>query len=494
MEILSEQKLWQLYRSPRMPRFGKRALLHEINRRSAQAGLRHARRRDDSENESTTFPNGWHANFTDLWLVEVFTPLDFPALARDLEDLNKQTRGFSAFNDYAEWISKARQQNGIAWTAIPTFASPDCRRLLPDKITEELPQGVEVVTGSISTVSSGISVLVMNFEYRDDFSSQLNELVNRRYSAQLGRRRGGAYEMLGIDQQKSEAIAKWREERAQEASAWVKTHFSGFFAREASLSLPVIELFQTTGFIPWDETTPRGVESRSLRTLGLSYDFGSYWKSEDFPSLRARHKDGWFKKGTASPDVLVLAANERDLVGGSSLPPGDTLHHVRWLVSQLAIRWALSCLVVRSGRRFNRVRDDVTQAVEKASFGDFIELRDELLQTGVDSNLTVMEAIKFADSRNWDWELPTFAHFVPPGLNANPVDLDELWKSEQLAEARRITEAEQHLREVASTAAELTNAAYNIRLQGRVFFLTIASLLVSLVALWVSYVSLKQGG
>jgi hypothetical protein len=439
-------------------------------------------------------PTGWSVKPSDLWLIEIFTPLDIPNLSRRLAELNGRTRGADAFKDYAEWLSTARQQDGISWTKIPTFASPDCQIFIPDKVTEELPRGVDAVMSSLWTVTSGISLLVMNFRYSDDFSSEMNELINHHYTAEIGRSRRGSYEIDGVEQQKARAVAKWRDNRTREAASWLSSHFQGFFARDAKVNMPAIELTLTTGFIPWDATRPRTIND-PLRALGLSHDNSPYWKSDDFPELRARHAGRWTMGHEMSTETLHLSANEQALLGDTDDSRAEQLHRVRWATEQMAARWALNRLVLGSGQRFNRVRDDVTRAVERASFKAFIDLRNHLLQSGIDANLTVSEAVKFSNNAgHWNWELPKFSEVVPPHWGTPAVTLDEAWRQEQSSEAGRITEVEQHLRDVTSTAAELTNAAYNIRLQGRVFFLTIVSLIVSLVALWVSYVSLKQGG
>ncbi|WP_345699187.1 hypothetical protein [Kitasatospora terrestris] len=482
------------------PELIRTLLIRRDSRRWARHTVEHSRPRDEQQRVSTALLPGDGARLARLWVAEIFTPLDFPNISKQLDVLSGRSREMGAFRDYAEEFRKARRASIAGWITLPSFKRRGSRYFNPNAMVEKLPPGVEHVGFRLTMVTPSVAAIVAELTYSEDFSRRFGRLANRHYQTWAESRPGGGFVLHGVERQKERAAFEWRSQRVAEASGLLAKHFPGFFAREEGVNHPAVELILTAGFLPWNYMAPN--RGSRYRALGLDGVLGPQWVCGRATALRAKLADIPTDRMWGSVDTLVFAAREDEIDSdpplGFRLRPNqhdfEALGFLGDTVEPFALRWALYRLVVRSGERFNGLRDGIALRVSKATSKDFLRLRDDLLRLGVENGHAIGEIVEYANSdRDWNFELQDFSGSFPPGYppSATIDSLGEFVKLNLLREADRLVRTEGEFRDLMSTSAEMTNAAFNARLQGKFYILAILSLVVALVALYVSYLSLK---
>jgi hypothetical protein len=126
------------------------------------------------------------------------------------------------------------------------------------------------------------------------------------------------------------------------------------------------------------------------------------------------------------------------------------------------------------------------------------EIQQQLLRTGMDSQIVGADIVRYAqDEASWRRDILDFNEVSPPALArraASRASLAETMRQGQINQGDRVTQAEADLRELLNTSAQLTAATENLRLQRRVLWLTIASLIVAAVAATAAVVALRMSG
>ncbi|WP_152627339.1 hypothetical protein [Streptacidiphilus melanogenes] len=474
---LSGRKNW----SPR--RFSKQYLQRSLQRHSAS---------DEQDRASTYLLRHEGADYKFLWLAEVFTPVDIPQLEERLDSISKRRPPFAnrPTDNYAHWLTQGRRDASEAWHALPYFARRGIMEMMPNRITTELPLGVDWATGGITLVTPSIAVAVISFAYSDSFAAGFGELTRRRESTSLDKFPGG-YSLIDVPKKKALAVDAWHEARISEASVWLAQELPGFFSRGAGEPLPSIALISTRGFKAWEERRTFQKRLSPFNVLGLGYSIlEPYWAVDVRPEIHVREVAHGAGLRAAS-----LLATTYDAGDNASEDLQGELHHVLSEPMQsMMLRWALVHLVLRSRKRLNRLRDDIASIAGRASSRDFLTLRNELISIGADVRLAANEAATFARTeRDWARHFPASTEVVPEAHMGKyaPESLLELWKSALLAETEQLTPLEKDFSELAGVSADLTNVAFGIRTQRAVLWLTIVSVIVAAASLLVAIVALR---
>ncbi|MFI6417644.1 hypothetical protein ACIBG6_09580 [Streptomyces sp. NPDC050842] len=460
-------------------------------------GVRRIRRfsqRDIEENANARLPQGEEVSFRAIWMVEFYTPPDAGDMYRRLQQLDGVTPA-AAPQGYAEWFKGARTADGGAWIRLPTFAASGQSSLgWGEQISAKLPEGVGHVWVGLMAVTHGISALVLRFEYDEDFAREYGELLCDDQGKRL-ERIGNGYSIVSPMFMKSRRVREWRRRRIEQASSWVSVHFPGHFTRQAEAH-PAIQFVTTKNLDPWLEQSS-GSMSDGYGVLDLRSDFTSHWESSYPTSLRFRRAtertEYWYQRDEA----LACAARESDLlsaepIGVGSLCSSSVSHAMQGLdesLTEIAVRWGLYSYVANLSDQIADVRDKATLIANDATHGSFVALRNRLLVSGIESQLVAKEIVTFSAGDRWDGggRLNEILPQALSDLGRSPTSFHSVLARSIARESLRISESEKEIRDLVSAAAGLTNAAYGIRLQAVVLWLTVVSVLVAIVALVVAF-------
>ena len=116
----------------------------------------------------------------------------------------------------------------------------------------------------------------------------------------------------------------------------------------------------------------------------------------------------------------------------------------------------------------------------------------------MDSQIAAADIVRYAqDEASWRRDVLDFNEVPPPALAQqmkSQASLANTMRQGQISQGGRVAQAEAGLRDLLSTSAQLTAAAENLRLQRRVIWLTIASLIVAAIAAAAAVVALRVSG
>ncbi len=120
------------------------------------------------------------------------------------------------------------------------------------------------------------------------------------------------------------------------------------------------------------------------------------------------------------------------------------------------------------------------------------------MRTGMDSQIVAADIVRYAqDEASWRHGILDFNEIPPPALAqrmTSQASLADTMRQGQINQGGRVTQAAAGLRDLLNTSAQLTAAAENLRLQRRVLWLTIASLIVAAIAAASAIVALRMSG
>jgi len=471
----------------------------QIRRRYTRIGdLRYFRRfsgYDIEDNDRARIPLSERVAFRGMWVVEFYTPPDVATMTRRLRQLDGMAPAAAANREFAKWFIAARTTSSGGWIRLPEFAPQGRRVLGRDQIFGPMPKGVACADAMLVGVTHGISALVVRFEYDDDFAESYGELI-REDQGKILEPLGNGFSIIGPSFLKTRKVKSWREARIAEASAWVAANYPGHFARSGE-HLPSVHLITTAESLPWDPDSPQdGLDGYGI--LDLRFFGQPYWQCSDLTALKVRiANEGGPHLGKDHEGVLVCAAREAELLSEEPVGVGEhysssfshAMHGLEENFSDIAVRWGLYSYVQRLGAQVAVVRDRATAISSVASYSAFVALRNRLLATGIESQLVAKEIVSFCQSWRWSERSPDYDELLPSfyrDSGREPVKLHTALADRIIEETRRIAYVEKEIRELVSAAAGLTNAAYGIRLQAVVLWLTIISVIVAIIALVVA--------
>ncbi|WP_217545404.1 hypothetical protein [Streptomyces sp. GbtcB6] len=159
-------------------------------------------------------------------------------------------------------------------------------------------------------------------------------------------------------------------------------------------------------------------------------------------------------------------------------------------LTDIAVRWGFYSYVAKLSNQIAEVRDQATSIANDATHKSFVSLRNRLLISGIESQLVAKEIVTFSASNRWLGEGFRMNEILPQallGLGGTPIQFHSLLARHIARESARIVDSEKEIRDLVSAAADLTNAAYGIRLQAVVLWLTVVSVAVAIIALVVAF-------
>lgn len=484
------QRWATLARQQKLPRFIRRYAQRHWMAKEAKAIERLAGRRDADENRDTRIPDSEQVRIAVIWLTELYTSTTLAGLLNGLPPLiAKADDPNPERGDFADWVQAARRQGGGSYRMLPEVLPPGSPHL-STQIIDCLPAGITSVTLGIYTLTSTVTAVTAAFHVQEDHAQELQRIINQDVSTKAIPRANGGYSISGVRSQKEQAADGWRESLRTETANWLAARLPGSFHQLRPSQPPIIELFLTDKQRPWEEQADSGGIRGWTQLLDLE-DLEPYWQCNSMPwlRLRERHFHGW---NPSQQNVLILAALRPDLLTMSPTSRDATndlrqaIHLLHLYIVPLANRWALTALLRELDEQLAATRDLAQRATSERKPKDLDQIRDQVIGTGLDGQIVAADIIRYAsDDRSWRYEVLDFTEVVPPALTGTltpRTSLAEALRQGQIDRGTMITSAEANLRDLLSSTAQLTAAAENIRLQRRVWWLTIVSLIVAAIA------------
>jgi hypothetical protein len=463
----------------------------------ARSSERFFARHDQDQNVQTQLPAGEQVRVPVLWLAELFTPTTLPRLLSGVRELtSRQSGARAADDDPVEWIISARRRGGGAWRSLP-YVQPTASPLAIDEIVDRVPPGTKYVRLSLHILTSTVTALTAEFGLDDDRAHGLERILNQKFAARAKILPGGGHTILDVERQKASATEEWRMSLRRDAAAWLATRFPGSFDRLAPGQLPAVELLLTGKHRPWEPAATSATPGWA-RMLDLGGSLG-YWQCTTVPALRLeQRRDDGIRPGPRHR--LVLAGLEQELLAhyanatGRSPSLQEVIFTLEEHVTALLVRWSLTAFIGGLEEELAGIQDVAEQAGRKRSPRALADTQQQLLRTGIDSRIVVNDIARYAQDPWWKHDVLDFSEVLPPGLEGKAQPTGSLAKSlreSQIEGGQRVAHLETDLREILNTNAGLTSASENLRLQRRILWVTVISVIAAVVAAAAAVIALK---
>ena len=483
--------VWGRIRQPvlRLPGIAKIAQRRQEERLLAkmeEESVRFFSQKDPEGNAATRLPPGEQALMPVLWVAEVFTPTTINSLVKGIRDLTArmdQSLLTIGTEGLADWVLSSRRQGTFGFSPI-AYVTPKGRKVFGPSVEEQLPAGIRYVHLQVLTLTSTTTVLAATFRLDQDRERQLEKILDQdRVTFSRRSANGKSFTTPNVSQQKAAAVDDWRRALRDDAVQWMADQFPGFFCGISSKQLPTIGLLLTKDYPPWQAQTP-SADLNWANVLDIAHWHG-YWEAKAHPGLRLN-----LATRDDQRHFLMLAARQGDLVDPNNF--GDEREKlnsaIQWLdisVPFLVAAWSVPALFGELEEQTIGILDTADQAGRDKSLKALEQVQWQLLRAGLDSRIVANDITQGPSNPILYSNAPDFLEVVhrsgprtpPPGSS-----LISLWRASQAATGKRVVQMEKDLREILSTNADLAGASANIRLQRRVIWLTVVSVIIAVIA------------
>jgi hypothetical protein len=251
----------------------------------ARQGLPEIRSMDKEENEKGHLPDGEHIEVHCLWVVECYPPSKVGGLIAGLRELGLDQARFGMEQGGAvEWVIKSRG-SGFAggWRNLGFFTRPRTPMFGADRVLTELPAFAEFASGSLYALSPSLTGLVVRFVLTDALGHEIDGALNRNYRTEIRSAGASAITYDGPDQQRRSSVDDCLRDARGQGAAWVRKHVPGFFAAETGGDHPTCTFLTTEILRPFAEEKPHDWGTYA-GVLGLDRDHEA-WDLQSYPGL-----------------------------------------------------------------------------------------------------------------------------------------------------------------------------------------------------------------
>ncbi len=467
----------------------------------------HRKEIDPRDNEETTPPAEESIETGCVWVAECYSPSHASALVSGIKDLGwDRRRPTDLYGDEPlAWLERQRgHPYGGAWLNLGTvvkegeegrFIGSDCR-------VSELPAGVDFAFARVRNVLPSLTVLTMQFVLEDALAESLEKMVRRTYETYF-ETRGDIQHFATVSNQKMETVRRTRAELRARCCRWFREHLPGLFSSEGEGTY-----FPTCEFVVFDAARPferprSGGRIDYLWPLRMDHGMDA-WEGPDLTGVRLGLPSPFDEEQMA----LTLAAKRDDLPSQEDLRGyggRSRFGLANWLegyVEGLMTVWSLHAMLRVYERRLATVRDGVGQLdVQEPEIAarNIQSAQARLIRTSTDLLPLTSELEDLCEEeQSFSRLTPKFESLIeyPWGR----LNLSEVRREDLLRRTKRTREFDGELREVVMTGGSVVgtisqerSTRANLRLQGRLTFLTwvlvvltVVLVVIGIVTVWVA--------
>ncbi|WP_186147689.1 hypothetical protein [Burkholderia gladioli] len=457
--------------------------------------------RDSEKNEASRLPTGESVHLAAIWVSELYTPSQIGGLLEGLSRLGWE-RGRSRDDSIVSWTNDVRQGRSAGWVSLGLVTS--AARFGSERVAE-LPSGIDSAHPILMSLTPSITALVIMFYMDDDTSMALDRPLRADYSTRFEEGPGqewwniAGYVLFGKEtrfsraihdpfSQRRESVASCVSQIEARCTEWVRRNLPGVFASGLR-----DEFFPTATLMITEEVNP-GAESlypiRALEGLLINHDFNA-WVSDQWPCARLA-LPGFYDDNRLR---LTFACRRRDAFPerpGYVDPMSDKTIAARSseMIGELLSRWAITGMLDGYHEQLSRLRDKSAAARSYRPVRDLKQLRSLVRTQLYDVELSAHEISQFTKDMWYGVNIP----------NMHPMDsrrgkqsnLVENLRNSQNQRAAQVSRESELLKSVLSLSSDLSQTITNLRIQWFIVLLTLVSIGIAIVALYVSELALSK--
>lgn len=466
----------------------------------------HRREVDPRENEETTPPDDEVIEMCCIWVTECYPPSHAAALLSGLKKLGwDKRRPTDIYGDEViGWLERQREHPyaGACLNLGHIVREGEGKRFGGiDERVAELPEGVDYAYGYVRNLLPSLTILTVQFVLDEHDAKSLEETACGAFETYL-EERDGVRHFASVANQKKETVQRVRAKLSERCCGWFRKQVPGLFsAVEEETPFPTCEFLTLDKARPF-ERLPGGGGINYLWPLGMD-NGADAWEGSNIPGVRLGLPSSFGQDQLA----LILAAkrdempSEEDfqMYGGKNRSGiSNWLHQDAEGLMQM---WTLNAMLRTYERRLAGLRDgageidvrDPEGAAEKIQ-----RAQSQLVKLSTDLLPLTSELSDLCEKEYFPRLVPEFESLLeyPEGR----LKLGEVYRNDLSRRAARARELEGELREVVMTVGSVVgaisqerSARANLRLQGRLTFLTwvlvaltVVLVVIGIVTVWVA--------
>ena len=450
-----------------------------------EQALRHHSQKDSAANEATRLPDGERLRMPAIWVAEVFTPTTVSNLVEGIRGLAvKMGQSPESSTEVLDWILSSRRL-GESDSRDVLYVRPKNNSVKGRTAVEQTPPGIKYIHLQLITLTSTVTVLIAKFGLDEDRERQLEGILNQDRTTQVRRNSDGTLSPLNVASLKTAAADNWQISLRRDATRWMTERFQGFFSRVSPDQLPSMALMLTKDYVPWH-----------LRVLLMRVDWASIlylagprgcWEANDLYSLRLQPVTRGMQRHCFTLAVSESGIRSSLRLEADQADQADQIDVTGLLDLSVPSLLAICCMPALLGElneQISGILDAANHAGLNRSVKALETVQHQLLQAGIDNRIVANDISQNSSRQTQRFRLsvPDFHELPRKGYSNTPAtSLIDAWRADQDAMAERVIQRERDLREVLSTNANLVSASANLRLQSRVFWLTVISGLATII-------------
>ena len=418
--------------------------------------------------------------------------------ASEASDGNKTPVDKKAWSNGRTASGMAGAAVGSTWDPLPAMENA----FLGSDRKAELPAGIRAAFPVLSSLTPGVTALVIGFVLDERTATSLDGVLRKDYTTytspshrsnlcdvvrhiMVGARGSSGYQIVDPDGQPREGVAEQISRLEQACLNWLHASLPGVFAKELRTARPPTAILLVT-----ERATP--AEIADMRSPGLgALDLRSFdsWECTDWPGMRIVFPT--FPEGDTMRAAMVCRRHD-------AFPKSDGHHDERSnstiafraheRMDALLSRWALVGMLDGYHEILSALRDSVAAGRSFQSVRHLSALQDLVRSTLNDVAIVAAEAKEFAAARaHFERDLPALTRVKWGNRPARSSEtLNERLRGWIDYRCNQIVRGAGALQGTLSTTSNITQAIENIRLQRIALMLAVASTVIALISLFIS--------
>lgn len=455
---------------------------------------------DQEENNRIRLPDDDGVQIPLITVVELYTPSQIGGLLTGITRLGWE-RGQTRSDDLLQWTSKVRQGSIAGSINLGLVGATDNKHYLTQERTANLPMGVHAAFPTLMTLTPSITAMVMSFFLDDESAEKLNNFLHCSYTTRVETdpsfrwRKIISYILFGggirfsrtihrpMNQQRN-AVAMCISAQEFLCTKWVKENFPGAFSsgiRGNSLPSAVLFVTEKTEF-----TDEKNRHHSAFDGIGFNHFFDA-WKSEKWPSMRLFFSQFWndanMRLSFACPRKNAFSNDAMYHSPESNWTIAQRTHEK---ISEVMTQWSLSCLLDGYHEQLSKLRDQSAIDNSHRTVRDLKQLRHLVRTEFYDIVTSAHEADDFVAS-NSDYYLNTLnLENIESAKRGHKIYLFNALRLRQREQSQRLLRETELLQSLLSVSSDLSQTITNINIQRLIVILTITSIAIGVMTLWLT--------
>ena len=448
------------------------------------------RSRDHEKNMRTSLPDCESVDLCCVWGVEFYGPSHVASLIGALEDLNSGSASMgNPRDDPVSWLRDLRRHRaGGAYMNLGVLTRPGSEIFWPTRKTEvPLPSFAEYAHAHMFHVTASLIAVVACFIVKEKNSKAIDAILQHdRQTVTRPTKRGVSIYDPAL--QKSEDIEHLRDDLSSAIARWFQEHLPGQFSSGPhGGTLPTGEFLTTQQAVPFPSISEERPSRFSyLRLLGLDFGF-DVWKSDSVNGL-------FFKERSSSLFHSVLAAREREILSamgeGYAKDRNGRIFYIDEHFRSVILTRALLILLDEHTQNVLRVRDaDLSRTDTSKAMVEYLENLTRNVLYGADISAVAAEIPASAEAGFLPFENSSDFFSMDEQFGRERVSYSEHSRMVVLDQAHWLHSLEEAFRAYSTQVGSLLGTKENVRLQRHITWMTVALLVLAVIAVIVTVLS-----